>query len=98
MALHVPMPIFGDHEIHLACRLRFRNKESPLHHQMCRTPTFLLSPFGITPWNYPFWIYSFGGFSVGLFSLFYNIFQGGVMPQSYMTWMYVAHTMACGYG
>ncbi len=53
MALHVPMPIFGDHEIRLACRLRFGNKESPLHHQMCRTPTFLLSPFGTTPWSYP---------------------------------------------
>lgn len=111
MALPVPIPIFGDHEIRLTCRLRFRNKESPFHHQMCRTRTILLPPFGITPlkyslevplgstpgstpWKYPLQVPFLGsflwGFSVDLFGLICNIFRGGVMPQSNMTWMYVA--------
>ena len=47
---------------------------------MCRTPEFLLSPFGITASGFT----PFGeGFSVGLFSSLYDFFQGGMMPQSY---------------
>ncbi len=94
MALHVPIPIFGDHEIrrHATYASGIKSLSTPPPD----VPHSYIPPFPF--WNYLFWVYSFWGFSVGLFSLFYNFFQEGVMPQSYTTWMYVAHTMACCYG